>query len=124
MILASILSVLAFIHIYWASGGKWAATKVTPKLADGKPVFIPGPAATLAVAGFLLFAAAISAGLVLGEYRRWLMNAMALAFALRAIGEFRYCGFFKRIRNTEFAYWDTRLYSPLCAAMAALALLY
>lgn len=123
MILAAILTVLAAIHVYWAFGGKWGATKVTPKLADGQALFIPGPFATLAVTSLLLVAAAISAGLVLTEYRLWLMPAMAAVFALRAIGEFRYCGFFKRIRNTEFAYWDTRLYSPLCLAMAVLALL-
>ena len=124
MILAAILSVLALIHIYWAAGGRWAANQVTPKLADGQPMFVPGPVATLAVAALLLFAAAISARVVFGEFRQWLMYAMALAFALRAVGEFRYCGFFKRIRSTEFAYWDTRVYSPLCVVMAALALLY
>ena len=124
MILSAILSVLALIHIYWAAGGRWAVNQVTPKLADGQPMFVPGPVATLAVAALLLFAAAISASVVFGEFRQWLMYAMALAFALRAIGEFRYCGFFKRIRSTEFAYWDTRVYSPLCVVMAALALLY
>ncbi len=124
MILAAILTVLAVIHIYWAAGGTWAADKVTPKLADGQPIFVPGPVVTLAVAALLLFAAAISARVVFGDFRHWLMYAMALAFALRAVGEFRYCGFLKRIRNTEFAYWDTRVYTPLCVVMAALALLY
>ena len=52
------------------------------------------------------------------------MLAMAAVFAIRAIGEFRYCGFFKKIRNSEFAYWDTRIYSPLCVVMSALALFY
>ena len=52
------------------------------------------------------------------------MLAMAAVFAIRAIGEFRYCGFFKKITNSEFAYWDTRIYSPLCLAMSALALFY
>lgn len=124
MILGAILTVLALIHVYWASGGRWAASQVTPKLATGQPLFVPGPAATLTVAALLLLAAAISAGLVFLEYRRWLMSAMALVFALRAIGEFRYAGFFKRVRDTEFAYWDTRLYSPLCLLMSALAWLY
>ena len=39
-------------------------------------------------------------------------------FAARAIGERRYVGFFKRVRTTEFAWWDTRVYSPLCAGIS------
>ena len=38
---------------------------------------------------------------------------VAAAFLLRAIGDFRLVGFFKRVRNTRFAAWDTRLFSPL-----------
>ena len=33
--------------------------------------------------------------------------------------EFRSFGFFKRVRGTEFAWWDTRVYSPLCIAISA-----
>jgi hypothetical protein len=47
----------------------------------------------------------------------WLLAAV---FALRAIGDFRYVGFFKRVRNTGFARLDTRAYSPLCAGLAVL----
>ncbi len=38
---------------------------------------------------------------------------------LRAIGEFRYVGLFKRVRGTRFATLDTWLYTPLCAMLAA-----
>ena len=47
---------------------------------------------------------------------------MAMIFVLRTLGDFRYVGFTKRIRNTSFAEWDTKLYSPLCLLMALLAL--
>jgi hypothetical protein len=47
----------------------------------------------------------------------WLIAA---AFALRAIGDFRYVGFFKRIRGSRFARLDTFAYSPLCAFLALL----
>jgi hypothetical protein len=47
----------------------------------------------------------------------WLIAAV---FALRAIGDFRYVGFFKRIRDSKFARLDTLAYSPLCAALAVL----
>jgi hypothetical protein len=36
----------------------------------------------------------------------------------RAVGEGRYVGFLKRVRNTAFARNDTWLYSPLCVALA------
>ena len=47
----------------------------------------------------------------------WLIAA---AFALRAIGDFRYVGFFKRIRDSRFAHLDTIAYSPLFACLAFL----
>jgi uncharacterized membrane protein SpoIIM required for sporulation len=47
----------------------------------------------------------------------WLIAAV---FALRAIGDFRYVGFFKRIRDTRFARLDTLAYWPLCAVLAVL----
>ncbi|EGD05771.1 hypothetical protein B1M_04736, partial [Burkholderia sp. TJI49] len=43
---------------------------------------------------------------------------LALIFAVRAVGDFRYVGFFKRIRGSRFARMDTLCYSPLCAALA------
>jgi hypothetical protein len=42
-------------------------------------------------------------------------------FALRTIGEFRYVGLFKRVHSTPFARWDSRLFTPLSAAIAAAA---
>lgn len=44
--------------------------------------------------------------------------AFALIFAVRTVGDFRYVGFFKRIRGSRFARMDTLCYSPLCAALA------
>lgn len=44
--------------------------------------------------------------------------ALALIFAVRAIGDFRYVGFFKHIRGSRFARMDTMCYSPLCAALS------
>jgi hypothetical protein len=43
---------------------------------------------------------------------------LAVLFGGRAIGERRYVGFFKRVRGTTFAWWDTRVFSPLCAALS------
>jgi catechol 2,3-dioxygenase-like lactoylglutathione lyase family enzyme len=43
-------------------------------------------------------------------------------FLLRAVGDFRLVGFFKRVRGTPFARWDTRLFSPLCVALGLASL--
>lgn len=39
---------------------------------------------------------------------------LALLFTARAIGDFRYVGFFKRIRGSRFAALDSAAYSPIC----------
>jgi hypothetical protein len=48
----------------------------------------------------------------------WLCDALALGLLARAIGEFKYVGFFKRVRDSKFARLDTLLYSPLCLLLA------
>jgi hypothetical protein len=49
----------------------------------------------------------------------WLSYALALGLAARAVGEFKYVGFFKRVRGSRFATLDTWIYSPLCLLLAA-----
>lgn len=48
----------------------------------------------------------------------WVMKAagwlIPLIFLLRAMGDFKYIGFFKKVKETDFAVRDTRFYSPLC----------
>jgi len=43
-------------------------------------------------------------------YAGW---ALAVMFAVRAIGDFKRVGFFKKIEGTVFATLDSRVYSPL-----------
>ena len=92
---------------------------------SGKPLFVPSVGATLAVAVVLfLFACLVAAmaGLVsVGIPERilsWLCYALALGLLARAIGEFKYVGFFKRVRGSKFARRDSLVYSPLCLALA------
>jgi hypothetical protein len=58
-------------------------------------------------------------GAVAGAVLAW--RVMAVVFVVRAVGDFHYCGFFKRVRDTAFARYDTLVYSPLCVVIAALA---
>lgn len=122
--LASVLFFLAGLHLYWAAGGSWGKRLAVPE-TDGKPVFTPSRLSTVAVAIALAIAAciAILRGLFLfssfpGSPAHWATIAIGLVFSLRAIGEFRFVGFFKRVHGTPFATWDTWLFSPLCLLIA------
>jgi hypothetical protein len=116
-----IFFLLGLLHCYWAFGGKRFGMAAVPHTEAGQAVFEPGKFATLIVAaGLFLFAIVIAAN---GGWFGNTLPAMpvyagtiviACIFALRAIGEFRYVGLFKRYRTTAFARKDTRIYTPLC----------
>ena len=123
-ITASVLVVLAAVHVYWALGGRRGAEVAVPQ-REAVPLFRPSRAATLAVALLLLAAALLVVARV--AYRGDAVPSWALATAvatvgtvcaLRAVGDFRWVGFFKRHRTGPFARRDTWLYAPLSAALA------
>lgn len=126
VLLCALFVALAAIHVYWAFGGGRSLGNVVPT-KDGAPVFVPGKAATLLVAVALLAAAVVSAwragALNIGPV--WIPRVgiwvIAVVFSVRAVGDFHYFGFFKRVRDTAFARYDTLVYSPLCVVIAALA---
>ena len=136
VVLATVLASISALHLYWAVGGPWASVAVvptkpsgpTPSDAGGLPVFSPGVLSTVAVAVLLAVAALIALGAG-GSVALPVPNALvrigiwvlAVVLLLRAIGDFRYVGFFKRVRGTRFAKLDTRFLSPLCLTLSALA---
>jgi hypothetical protein len=124
------LLTLALIHLYWAVGGTAGRLATVPTRTNGAPVLRPGPAATLAVAvglAGIAIAVLVRAKIIppVGPpaLYRWGAVAAGVAFALRAVGDFRYVGLFRRVRGTRFASWDGAVYTPLCAALSA-AILY
>ncbi len=130
-LLISIFLATSALHIYWAFGGKWASNNVIPTLEGDKPLFkittIP-MFPTLMVAVLLIVAAGLflwQAGVISVALPEWLRNVgvwtVTLIFFARAIGEFRYLGFFKKIRDTSFGRLDTKVYSPLCLLVGILA---
>ena len=122
---ALVFLALAGLHAYWAFGGRWGITKALPMAADGNIVLRPTAAMTGVVAlGLLAMSGLNAAHLALGPAAApgWLRLAeggLALLFALRAVGDFRYVGLSKRVHNTTFARLDTRYYTPLCGLLAA-----
>lgn len=123
-LLIVVLACLSLVHFYWFLGGRAGLLAAIPEI-DGQPVFQPSALATLVVAIGLALCAVVIAGTVgiltlplSHTALAWLSRALAMVFLLRAIGDFRLVGFFKRIRDTPFARLDTTVYSPLCLAMA------
>jgi len=121
---AGLLAVLGVIHLYWAARGIKGRSVALPE-KDGRPVMQPSRASTVAVAAGL-FGGALTLLARLGLARlpvppswpRWGAWSLAALFGLRAIGEFRYVGLFKRVKGTPFARWDSRLFTPLCIVIA------
>ena len=115
---------IALCHFYMAFAPRSGSTGAVPSLG-GKPVFVPSRNATVGVGiVLLLFAGLVAAtagmvpvGLPLAALS-WLSYALALGLCARAVGEFKYLGFFKRVRGSRFATLDTWIYSPLCLLLA------
>ena len=121
---SGLLALLGLIHAYWAVRGVSGRSVALPE-RNGRPLFQPGSGARLAVAGGLFGGALIllaQSGLIrLPVPSTWPRRgawALATLFALRAVGDFRYVGLFKRVTDTPFARWDTRLFTPLCVVIA------
>jgi hypothetical protein len=120
---ALILCALALLHAYWGIVGVSGRSIALPEI-DGKPTFMPSRLACFSVASALALAALIllwRGGLVSAPVSMAVTTVgtvgVGIVFVLRAIGDFRLVGFFKRVRGTPFAFWDTRVFSPLCLVL-------
>lgn len=135
MLIASVLIntviflLLSLLHFYWAFGGKIWLENVLPTNTMGTSRLSPGMTASLFVATGLLIFALITLGsqglfdsYVNRKYFRYGTLIIAAIFLLRAIGDFKFIGFFKTIRLTRFAINDTRFFSPLCLLIAFFSL--
>ena len=47
--------------------------------------------------------------------------AIGIVFLIRAIGDFKYVGFSKKVKGSLFAENDGRYYSPLCLVVSGIA---
>lgn len=112
----TLLFIIAIFHVYWAFGGKVGLDKALPT-KDGKLLFNPGKIAILLVAmiifsfSFVVFQITHSTTSNFYIYAGWIISAI---FALRVIGDFNVVGLFKKVKETEFANYDTKFFVPLC----------
>jgi Protein of unknown function (DUF3995) len=119
---------IALLHVYWAFGGTKGLNAAVPEMEGNKKLFMPGKFLTLVVAaGLLLFAiislsaAVVLSSLIQHNYILYGNAIIACIFLLRAIGDFKYAGLFKKVKHTVFAKNDTKYYSPLCILIATIA---
>jgi glucan phosphoethanolaminetransferase (alkaline phosphatase superfamily) len=130
-ILFLIFLFISAIHFYWAFGGKWGSDSVLPTKDDNhtkvlNPSIIPTLIVAFGLLGFGLFILVMS-GLIsfktpqgLNNYGLWIIASI---FTLRAIGDFNYVGFFKKIKETKFGKNDTKYFSPLCLTIGILTII-
>ena len=122
--LIAVIVALSLVHVYWLVGGEGGRLAAIPEI-DGTPVFQPSTLSTFMVAmgsAMCTLLIAATAGILTLPLSHavlaWLTRALAVVLLIRAIGDFRLVGFFKRIRDSRFARLDTVVYSPLCLALA------
>ena len=127
LVLILIFVFLSVVHLYWAFGGKNWKTATIPTNSNNKPLIKPGAFDCLAVAAGLLcfgFFIAARSGIIVAILPAWLSRwglwVISAIFLLRAIGDFKYLGFFKTVKNTQFGKMDTIFYSPLCLLIGVL----
>lgn len=121
---AVLLGIISGFHFYWAFGGKVGGDVVLPEINKGNKVFTPSPIAT----GFVAFIFAffgllplVHTGIISIQLPAFIqdysMIGLGAIFCIRGIGEFKYLGFFKSIKGTKFAHFDTKYFSPLAFIM-------
>jgi hypothetical protein len=129
IVLFSIFLFLSMLHIYWGLGGKWAASAAVPTKENNEKIMNPKLFECFVVAfGLLAFGLfiLIKSQILSFDLPNWLMKYglwfLSIVFIIRAIGEFKYIGFFKKIKTTKFGQLDTKYYSPLCLVISFLAI--
>lgn len=128
-ILIIVFFILGLIHFNWVFDGKWGLEQAIPTKENGDLVMKPRKIDSASVGiGLLLFGAfyLIKSGLLgfhlplwANTYVSWIIPSI---FLLRSIGEFKYVGFFKKIKHTAFGKADTKIFSPLTILIGALGI--
>lgn len=115
-----ILIAAGLLHLYWAMGGTIGKRAAIPEVS-GTPVLRPTAGKTGWIGINLLIAAAIVAirlhfltAPIPPQTIGILCWVLAAVSAARALGDFRLVGFFKKVKDSEFARLDTKIYSPAC----------
>lgn len=119
---AAVALVAAGFHVAWAFGVRAGVANAIPQRPEtNEPTFRPDRSGTLAVAAALAAFAALviaTASGRAGQWAAWLTLAGAIVLTLRVVGDGRWVGVTKRVRDTGFAEADDRMWTPAAALLA------
>lgn len=125
LILSLLFLILGLVHLNWVFGGSFGIDAALPTDQQGELKLQPRKFDTLVVAlGLFTFSLfyLLQSELIVISYPKWIDSLLGYGipgiFFLRAIGEFRYVGFFKKVKDTKFGKMDTLLFSPLCLVIS------
>ncbi len=134
-ILASITIVFfilcGILHLYWFLGGKTFLKNALPTRDDGSLVLSPSKFSVFIVAcGFFFCALLLIAYIRIINITAYIPHplihyfviTLSIIMFIRAIGDFNYVGIFKKVKKTDFAFFDTTLYIPLCLVIGSILL--
>ncbi len=126
IVLIIIFSSLSLLHFYWAAGGQWWLSNALPTNESGQHVLKTGPVSSMVVGlgllGFASYYFILPAPTLSGTMTHIVGWTIPSIFLLRSIGDFKYVGFFKTVKSTEFAKYDNRYYVPLCLVIGVMGL--
>lgn len=129
ILISTIFFTIALIHWYWLFGGKWGINAALPDKPNGEKLFYPSKMSTFVVAMGLVFFGIfclIYGRMIPMDFPDWLKETMISVilgiFLLRAVGDFKYVGLFRKVKGTEFAKHDLMYFTPLCLLIFALSL--
>ncbi|MGL4630839.1 MAG: DUF3995 domain-containing protein [Leadbetterella sp.] len=127
---ATIFLILSIIHFYWTFGGKIGYDDVLPTNSKGYNQLNPSLISSLIVSFGLIVLALVTIGnqglfdtYLKRKYFRFGAISIFFIFLLRAIGDFKFVGFFKKVNQTRFGLNDTYIFSPLCLFIAFISLI-
>ena len=125
-----IIAFAAAFHLHWALGGRTGLAVSLPQRPDGTPVMAHRIGWWRPAAGIIAFGLVILGGLAVAVAQnataplpvgiaRAALAVTGTGFILRAIVPTPWTGFFKSIRGTRWARYDSGLYSPLFLTLGA-----
>ena len=125
----TIFIILSGIHWNWVFGGNWGFDNAIPADLNGEKILNPKKIESSIVAfGLLVFATYyfLISDLFSIDFPNWVSIyvgwVISLIFILRSIGDFKYVGFFKKIKTTNFGKLDSKLFSPLCMTIGLIGI--
>lgn len=130
ILLSLILIGLGLIHFNWVIGGEFGFSESLPTKESGERVLNPKKIDSAIVGiGLTIFGVfyILKSGIIDYNLPEWTMKygswIIPSIFLLRAIGEFKYVGFFKRVKKTKFGKLDTKFFSPLCLVIGIVGII-